>query len=554
MNPSLPAIDLFSAPEAPRPGSGRDRNAGHDGSPFALELEKARPASDRGTNAQAAESDAAATQAQERASAAKRQENEERETNAKRANDAKRAERSESTEAEPDEDGVRVSDELPQDSSAGSSAVRETPSADAPETVDATPNPSTTETIAREPPRLPTQLDLEALLRIATEAAVDPESKSAANPTAASTPTVPVPDARAAASGTLAAAARSATASVAPAAASADAATQSADSAAATAQDAGDATRPRRDGDERTTRSAPMPTASYRDEHALSDSATVDFSGLDDGTDVRALLAQHAAQQRKVAAVGTADQAFGRTESTRAATQEVVTERAEHEAASDSARRSPNDGETRDASTPAESRARGAETASVTHSTSSSPALPQRGAESGMREPNVVNASSTAQAIARGPAAPATSAPAAMPHAVPIQAILAQVRSQVRGGAHAINLRLDPAELGRLTLRFRMDGDQLHVSVRASRPEVVEALRADLSAFADTLRDAGIDLTGLDIDLAAPRDGDSTPAFADLLGESGSQGGSHRDPELTTVDPAEPSRSRVHDGLVDILA
>lgn len=557
---SLPAIDLFSAPEAPRTGAGRDKNTGHAGSPFALELEKAQPSSDRGTSAHSTQDDADSNLANERTTAAKRQQNEERETNADRAERAERPERpehDETTKADPDGAAENASDTEPRATADEPRAPSQPTADDAADAVDPDTNAPTVAPNSSEPARLPTQLDLEALLRIASEGAVDPAVRESAGAPTTAAPSVEVSNPPAAAVGTpTPPRAVRAEATPTDAAATATNAEPVAADAATTATreptDA-DAAVPNSSDDDRTPRSEPLAAASSRDDAARAKSADVDFSGLDDGTDVRALLAQHAAQQRKVAAVSTGDSSFDRVESTRAKTQEVVAERAEHKSADDSARRGPNDGETRDASTQTESQAR-VERANVASTSTASPSLPTRGADTGMRVPNLVNASTSSQAIARGPGAPAAAAPSAMAHSVPIQAILAQVRQQVRGGAHAINLRLDPAELGRLTLRFRMEGDQLHVAVRASRPEVVEALRADLSAFADTLRDAGIDLTGLDIDLAAPRDGDSAPAFADLLGESGSHGASRRDPELTTADLDEPSRSRAHDGLVDILA
>lgn len=557
---SLPAIDLFSAPEAPRAGTGRDRNTGHEGSPFALELEKAQPAIDRGAGAHSAQDDGGSSSVDERTTAAKRQQNEDRETNAERAAHAERPERpehDETSKTDPDAAGENASDVSPRASTDEPRAPSEPTADDASAAADADATAATVASNPGEPARLPTQLDLDGLLRVASEAAIDPAVRASAGASTGATANVDAanPPATAVGAPTPARAVRAAATPADAAATVANPDATATDTATATTREAIDAdgALPTPSDDERTSRSEPLPLASNRDEAARTKSADIDFSGLDDGTDVRALLAEHAAQQRKVAAVSTGDPTSESVESTRAKTQEVVAERSEHKAADDSARRGPNEGETRDAATRTESQAR-VERANVAATSTASPSLPTRGADAGMRDQNLVNASSSSQAITRGPAAPATTAPSAMAHSVPIQAILAQVRQQVRGGAHAINLRLDPAELGRLTLRFRMEGDQLHVAVRASRPEVVEALRADLSAFADTLRDAGIDLTGLDIDLAAPRDGDSAPAFADLLGESGSHGASRRDPELTTADLDEPSRSRAHDGLVDILA
>ncbi len=104
-------------------------------------------------------------------------------------------------------------------------------------------------------------------------------------------------------------------------------------------------------------------------------------------------------------------------------------------------------------------------------------------------------------------AAPAATAPGSSP--VPVETILSQVRVQVRAGVKDLQIRLDPPELGRLHLRFQVEGGAVRVSVIATRPDVAAALKADLSAFVGTLREAGIDVASLDVDVESRDSGES---------------------------------------------
>ncbi len=139
--------------------------------------------------------------------------------------------------------------------------------------------------------------------------------------------------------------------------------------------------------------------------------------------------------------------------------------------------------------------------------------------------------------------APAPAAP------VPVQSILSQVRLQARPGVRELQIRLEPPELGTLKLTFQLRGDALRVSVLATRQDVVSALRNDLSSFAETLREAGIDLDALDIDLdtgadARQADARSLPEQLEAA-ERGAEPAGDQEPQPA----AAPGR---HSGLVDI--
>lgn len=134
--------------------------------------------------------------------------------------------------------------------------------------------------------------------------------------------------------------------------------------------------------------------------------------------------------------------------------------------------------------------------------------------------------------------APVSTAPAStVTTSAPLEVILRQIRQQVRAGVRDLQIRLDPPELGRLNLRFVLRGESLHVTVRASSSDVVAALKNDLAAFEQTLRDAGVDLSSLDIDLEQQRD----PRSADTAAErrDASRDAAEQDPD----DPATDARS-----------
>lgn len=127
------------------------------------------------------------------------------------------------------------------------------------------------------------------------------------------------------------------------------------------------------------------------------------------------------------------------------------------------------------------------------------------------------------------PATPAatSTAPGTPPTGVPVQSILSQIQMHVRAkGVRDLRLRLDPPELGRLHLRFLLDGDTIKVVVRAQSQEVVAALKSELSSFHNALRDSGIDLGSLDIDLDGGRE-----AHGMSFDENGSHGSGHREAE-----------------------
>lgn len=136
---------------------------------------------------------------------------------------------------------------------------------------------------------------------------------------------------------------------------------------------------------------------------------------------------------------------------------------------------------------------------------------------------------------------------------VPVQQILAQVQRAVRAGLHELRIRLDPPSLGSLTLKFAMEGDSLTVHVRASRPEVVEALKNDLAGFADTLSKAGIDLTSLDVSLDADHGGEAS-SFREKLEDAGARDPLAANARTNSRGTKTVERSVATSALLDVMA
>lgn len=97
---------------------------------------------------------------------------------------------------------------------------------------------------------------------------------------------------------------------------------------------------------------------------------------------------------------------------------------------------------------------------------------------------------------ARPTAAPAS--PEALERA---QDILRQVRVHVLPGLGEATIELVPAELGRISIRLSVEGGELEASVRAERPETLEALGRHVPELRAALAEQGIRAERLDLSL-----------------------------------------------------
>ncbi|MCE9523077.1 MAG: flagellar hook-length control protein FliK [Alphaproteobacteria bacterium] len=117
---------------------------------------------------------------------------------------------------------------------------------------------------------------------------------------------------------------------------------------------------------------------------------------------------------------------------------------------------------------------------------SSVPSLPTHpvGVNSGHTLPNVI-------AAQQFEAAPAT---ASLPP-VPLEALAAQIARKFEGGASQFEIRLHPADLGKLDISLSVSADgQVQAAVRAERPETLELLQRDSRNLEQQLRQAGLDV------------------------------------------------------------
>ncbi len=66
-----------------------------------------------------------------------------------------------------------------------------------------------------------------------------------------------------------------------------------------------------------------------------------------------------------------------------------------------------------------------------------------------------------------------------------------------REGAQTIEIRLDPAELGRVEIDIKYEGDKVTVALRADRDDALDLMRRHGSDFLKELKDSGIDVSNM---------------------------------------------------------
>src|SRR3546814_7508948 len=71
--------------------------------------------------------------------------------------------------------------------------------------------------------------------------------------------------------------------------------------------------------------------------------------------------------------------------------------------------------------------------------------------------------------------------------------------SQRPDGEYDLTLQLEPADLGRLELRVRMEGGLVHIQLGAHAASTTEAIRAALPELREALADAGLSAGSLDV-------------------------------------------------------
>ncbi|MBX9931917.1 MAG: flagellar hook-length control protein FliK [Methylobacterium sp.] len=167
--------------------------------------------------------------------------------------------------------------------------------------------------------------------------------------------------------------------------------------------------------------------------------------------------------------------------------------------------------------------------------------------------------------------APASSAPQTlqmpsipMPSLQVAEAVLAEVgrlpgvsgpviQSGAEGPLRILTIQLRPDDLGTVVVRMRLRGDQLEMSLHASREETASLLRSDGAALDDLLRSAGYQPDLVTVTSGRGEGaGAADPARGGAAGSS-AQGGSNSDPRHANSDqsgrrqpePRDPERAGI---------
>jgi flagellar hook-length control protein FliK len=128
-----------------------------------------------------------------------------------------------------------------------------------------------------------------------------------------------------------------------------------------------------------------------------------------------------------------------------------------------------------------------------------------------------------------------------------------QVRVQLRPGQRSAEIQLAPAELGRLSIRLKVERGNVHAVVRVEQPETLAALERFLPELRAALSAQGLDVGGMDLGLA----GDAESAFSESLNGSApprSAGANEPDPTPALERHVNLSTHGVGEDAVDTFA
>jgi len=152
-----------------------------------------------------------------------------------------------------------------------------------------------------------------------------------------------------------------------------------------------------------------------------------------------------------------------------------------------------------------------------------------------------------------GAAAPATPNAELIEHAAEV---LQQIRFSLSRGAKEISVQLAPQDLGRLSIKLRVDDGRLSAVVRAENAQTLELLERQAPELRAILAQQGFDAENIELELGSTGDAGARAGEGGPGSEAGSDApGSHAtyglEEEQTTESPTE---LRVSDGLVDTYA
>jgi|GEM_PF-1927492 len=121
---------------------------------------------------------------------------------------------------------------------------------------------------------------------------------------------------------------------------------------------------------------------------------------------------------------------------------------------------------------------------------------------------------------------------------VPNTAIALQIAKHVSKGVSTFEIRLDPAELGRIDVKLELAQDgRVTALLAVEKPETLDLLQRDAKALEQALKDAGLDVDSdaLNFNL---QDGDASDEFASNAGENGEANGNDDDGQSNTQGEA----------------
>lgn len=170
--------------------------------------------------------------------------------------------------------------------------------------------------------------------------------------------------------------------------------------------------------------------------------------------------------------------------------------------------------------------------------------------------------SATPVALAAAPAAPASSSTPQVPAALHAElrervgselfapALAARLAVLVRDGIEHAQLRLNPAEMGPIDVRIRLDGTQAQVDFSAAHAHTRQVLQDAVPVLAGALREAGLTLAGGGV-FEQPRDAQAPPQHDAPARADGRQGQTDAPALAKPAAAAHGARAR---GVVDLYA
>ncbi len=135
----------------------------------------------------------------------------------------------------------------------------------------------------------------------------------------------------------------------------------------------------------------------------------------------------------------------------------------------------------------------------------------------------------------------------ALPAQTATQQLYEPVRIAIQRGADHVQLRLEPAELGRVDIRFETVNGSSHVHIAADNGQTLDLLRRDQAAIERLLQQAGMDLKDGSLSLARRDDRDQGEPGSSFFASSAETADDETGPTR-----GEAQRLSAAEGLVDV--